>query len=284
MISWQKILREETFSLDFELISDNDMYIVDGVRSSYKADITASYDQVKEILDGAFKAGFKLAKRRFTSKTVYVLIKSYRNAHIIFQLSIQKNVLLACEVSYGISGDELYPNSKKSRYFTTIYNTFDKTLPLDFMDVNIDKNMLSDEVHIQIRDEFEWSEYFDYMYSFMVVMLDKLNDSADVFLEESLQESKEEEKQNPKIESFIKEVSEFDSRIRIDLKTNIIKEEYLIFIEWRDGYYEVQDEIKNRLNTIITNFYDSIKEESSVDLHRSRTNKIFNRTIFIKYK
>ena len=49
MISWQKILREETFSPDFELISDNDKFIIDGVRSSYKANLTASYEQVKEI-------------------------------------------------------------------------------------------------------------------------------------------------------------------------------------------------------------------------------------------
>lgn len=277
MISWQKILREETFSPDFELISDNDKFIIDGVRSSYKANLTASYEQVKEILDGAFEAGFKLAKRRFTSKTVYVLVKSYKNSHIIFQLSIQPEVLLACEVAYGISGEELYPTAKKSRYFTTIYNTFDKTLPLEFMDVE----MLSNDVHIQIRDEYQWSDYFDYMYSFMIVMLEKLNDT-DVFLEESLQESKEEVK-NPKIEDFIKEVQNFDSRIRVELKENLIKKEYYIYIEWKDGYFELIEEIKNRLNTIITNFYDSMNDEASVDLTRARTNRYLSRTFFIKY-
>ena len=283
MISWQKILREETFSPDFELISDNDKYIIDGVRSSYKADIIATYEQVKEILDGAFKAGFRLARRRFTSKTVYVLIKSYKNAHIIFQLSVQKNVLLACEVSYGISGEELYPTSKKSRYFTTIFNTFDKTLPLEFMDVDISKELLSDAVHIQIKDEYQWSEYFDYMYSFMVIMLEKLNDDTEYFLEESLQESKEEEQEYPKIEEFIKEIKEFDSRIRVEVKPNLIKKEYVIYIEWKDNYFELEEEIKNRLNTIITNFYDSMKDDASVDLTRARTNRYLSRTIFIKY-
>lgn len=282
MISWQRILREETFSPDFELISDNDKFIIDGVRSSYKANLTASYEQVKEILDGAFEAGFKLAKRRFTSKTVYVLVKSYKNSHIIFQLSIQPEVLLACEVAYGISGEELYPTAKKSRYFTTIYNTFDKTLPLEFMDVEIDKEMLSNDVHIQIRDEYQWSDYFDYMYSFMIVMLEKLNDDAEVFLEESLQESKEEVK-NPKIEDFIKEVQNFDSRIRVELKENLIKKEYYIYIEWKDGYFDSDEEIKNRLNTIITNFYDSMNDEASVDLTRTRTNRYLSRTFFIKY-
>ena len=282
MISWQKILREETFSPDFELISDNDKFIIDGVISSYKAHVTANYEQVKEILDGAFEAGFKLAKRRFTSKTVYVLIKSYKNAHIIFQLSIQPDVLLSCEVSYGLSGEELYPSAKKSRYFTTIYNTFDKTLPLEFMDVEIDKELLSNDVHIQIRDEYQWSDYFDYMYSFMIVMLEKLNDDAEVFLEESLQESKEEVK-NPKIEDFIKEVQNFDSRIRVELKENLIKKEYYIYIEWKDGYFDSDEEIKNRLNTIITNFYDSMNDEASVDLTRTRTNRYLSRTFFIKY-
>ena len=141
--------------------------------------------------------------------------------------------------------------------------------------------MLSNDVHIQIRDEYQWSDYFDYMYSFMIVMLEKLNDT-DVFLEESLQESKEEVK-NPKIEDFIKEVQNFDSRIRVELKENLIKKEYYIYIEWKDGYFELIEEIKNRLNTIITNFYDSMNDEASVDLTRARTNRYLSRTFFIKY-
>jgi hypothetical protein len=150
------------------------------------------------------------------------------------------------------------------------------------MDVEIDKEMLSNDVHIQIRDEYQWSDYFDYMYSFMIVMLEKLNDDAEVFLEESLQESKEEVK-NPKIEDFIKEVQNFDSRIRVELKENLIKKEYYIYIEWKDGYFDSDEEIKNRLNTIITNFYDSMNDEASVDLTRARTNRYLSRTFFIKY-
>ena len=97
-----------------------------------------------------------------------------------------------------------------------------------------------------------------------------------------LQESKEEVK-NPKIEDFIKEVQNFDSRIRVELKENLIKKEYYIYIEWKDGYFDSDEEIKNRLNTIITNFYDSMNDEASVDLTRTRTNRYLSRTFFIKY-
>ena len=54
-------------------------------------------------------------------------------------------------------------------------------------------------------------------------------------------------------------------------------------IEWKDNYFELEEEIKNRLNTIITNFYDSMKDDASVDLTRARTNRYLSRTIFIKY-
>lgn len=282
MSTWQKILREEIFSHDFEISDDNDKYIVDGVRSSYKANLTASQEQTKEILDGAYKAGFKLAKRRFSSKTIYVLMKSYRNAHLIVQFSIQPNVLFVCEVTYGFSGEELYTTAKKSKYFSKVYESFDKTLPLDFMNVNIDKELLDDNTIIKISSEYNWEEYFDYVYSFMVIMLEKLNDdSEELFLEESaiLEES---EKEYNKFDSFIDEIKNYNSNIRVEFKNGV--KEKTIYIDWSDDYNNQSDESKNTLNTIISEFIEDIKNEgASVDVHRVRSKINFIRTIFIKY-
>lgn len=284
MISWQKILREETFSSDFELIEDNDKYIIDGVRASYKANLTANSEQLKEILDGAYKAGFKLAKRRYTSKTVYVLVKYYKNACCIFQFSIQPDVLMVCEVAYGIGSDALSSTAKKSKYFATIFNQFDKNLPLEFMNTNINKETLLNDIFIQIKDEYIWSEYFDYKYSFMVYMLEQLNGGSELFLEESLQEEKVIEDEKTEITEFIKSLESYNENIKVELKINKIINEYVINILWEDDYDNQNDEVKESLNIIITNFLDSIKDDvSDIESHRARTKIKFNRTLFIKY-
>lgn len=284
MISWQKILREETFSSDFELIEDNDKYIIDGVRASYKANLTANSEQLKEILDGAYKAGFKLAKRRYTAKTVYVLVKYYKNACCIFQFSIQPDVLMVCEVAYGIGGDALSPTAKKSKYFATIFNQFDKNLPLEFMNTNINKETLLNDIFIQIKDEYIWYEYFDYIYSFMLYMLEQLNGDSELFLEESLQEEKVLEDEKTEITEFIKSLESYNENIKVELKINKIINEYVINILWEDDYDNQNDEVKESLNIIITNFLDSIKDDvSDIESQRARTKIKFNRTLFIKY-
>lgn len=278
MNTWQKILREEIFHSDFELDSDNDKYIVDGVMSSYKEKLTANPEQVKEILDGAYQAGFKLEKRRYTSKTVFVLTKPHRNAYLVFQFSIQKDTLMACDVSYG----SVDPKAKKSKYFPTIYNMFDKTLPLYFMETDILKENLQDDYHIQIKDEYQWSDYFDYVYSFMIYMLEQLNDEdSEVYLEETLNE---EIKEKSIHEIFLEQIKDFNNNIRTELTENKAKKEVVLYIEWIDDFVDQTDEVKKTLNTIINEFIESFdKTSTEIEINRARTNLRFVRTIFIKY-
>lgn len=281
MISWQKILREETYSNDFELIEDNDAYIVDGVVESYKSKITATSSQVKEILDGAFKAGFQLAKRRYSSKVVYVLSKSYKNAHMVIQLSVQPDVLFVCELTYGLHGDELKPTAKKSKYFPIVYDTFDKNLPLEFMNVDV-KDQLTDKTHIQVVHEYDWEAYFDYVYSFMVVMLTKLNtEDTEVFLEESVKEAVVKQEETV-FDVFFGKLRDFNKNITIQQKHS--QKESVVFIEWREGYRDLSDEIKNEVNITIDQFKQELIEQgATVDIHRARSNLYLARTIFIKY-
>lgn len=285
MITWQKILREEVNSADFELIEDNDKYVVDGVMNSYKAKLTAHPEQVKEILDGAYKAGFVLTKRRYTSKTIFVLNKAFKNANMMIQFSVQPGVLFVCEIVYGTNGDEQFPTAKKSKYFPVVFNEFDKTLPLEFMQVTVDKDKLKDEYAVQVKHEYEWDQFFDYVYSFMIVMLEKLNDpDKETYLEESVISESEELKENNKVDALIASLKEFNSEIRIEEQKNLVKNELCLFVEWHDGYYEQSDETKNNLNTIIVNFEESIKDEvKEINISRARTFLRFVRTIFIKY-
>lgn len=279
MISWQRILKEEIYSPDFELIDDNDKYIIDGVKSSYNAKLVDD-ETLKEILDGAYQAGFKLGKRRYSSKTVYVLYKSYKNAYCVFQFSVKPETIMVCEVAYGNDSiTALNPKAKKSKYFTTLYNKFDKTLPLEFLNTDIDKSELQEQVFIEINNEYKWDDYFDYVYSFMMFMLDKLNLDSEVFLEESKNEIEEEEK----FKDFKESILSINDNIKIEQSDNKISKDIIINISWKNDY-DSQSKEHELLCSIINQFVDSLKQkEYSVEIEKYRSNKIFNRSLFIKY-
>lgn len=284
MISWKKILKEEVmFSSDFELQDNNDKFVIDSVIESYKEKIAAHPIQVKEILDGAHLAGFKLGKRRFSSKTVFVLYKSYKNAHLVFQFSIKQNTFLACEIAYGKSSDEgLQPIAKKSKYFPTVWNTFDKSLPLDFMNPNEVKEKLQDDVFISIKDEYEnWSEFFNYVYYFMVCMLDKLNDDEIEYLSENIVKSNEEINKN---KLFTDGLRLLYPEMRIEINDKMFKNELMIFLDLLLSDIENSLEIVNDLNTHIEEFKNyTEKDGAKVSIDRGRSKTHFIRSIFIKY-
>ena len=279
---WQKIMADEIASTSLSINEELDDYVLSVIRSSYSKELTLSDVGLREIITGAKNAGYSLVRRRYSTQNCYVLAKDYPEfkCSIIFQFSTQPNTFMVAEVCYGAGGLQYIPTAPKSRLFPKLFNCYDFNKPLSYDDFTVDIELNTEDTnHLVISTVYEsWTDYFNFCFNFMAIMVYKTKDINDNNVVEEVNEP-EQEAVTPSIpieweyNELSKALKDLHPDITIDVRVG--NRLNVIHIHWDN----VIPELKDSLNNIIDNF---VMENDVVDIDRVRTHLYYDKTITIK--
>lgn len=279
---WQKIMADEIASTSLSINEELDDYVLSVIRSSYSKELTLSDVGLCEIITGAKNAGYSLVRRRYSTQNCYVLVKDYPEfkCSIIFQFSTQPKTFMVAEVCYGAGGLQYIPTAPKSRLFPKLFNCYDFNKPLSYDDFIVDIELNTEDTnHLTISTVYEsWTDYFNFCFNFMAIMVYKTKDINDNNVVEEVIEP-EQEAVTPSIpieweyNELSKALKDLHPDITIDVRVG--NRLNVIHIHWDS----VIPELKDSLNNIINNF---VMENDVVDNDRVRTHLYYDKTITIK--
>lgn len=279
---WQKIMADEIASTSLSINEELDDYVLSVIRSSYSKELTLSDVGLREIITGAKNAGYSLVRRRYSTQNCYVLAKDYPEfkCSIIFQFSTQPKTFMVAEVCYGAGGLQYIPTAPKSRLFPKLFNCYDFNKPLSYDDFIVDIELNTEDTnHLTISTVYEsWTDYFNFCFNFMAIMVYKTKDMNDDNVVEEVIEP-EQEAVIPSIpieweyKELLKALKDLHPDITIDVRVG--NRLNVIHIHWDN----VIPELKDSLNNIINNF---VMENDVVDNDRVRTHLYYDKTITIK--
>lgn len=279
---WQKIMADEIASTSLSINEELDDYMLSVIRSSYSKELTLSDVGLCEIITGAKNAGYSLIRRRYSTQNCYVLAKDYHEfkCSIIFQFSTQPKTFMVAEVCYGAGGLQYIPTAPKSRLFPKLFNCYDFNKPLSYDDFIVDIELNTEDTnHLTISTVYEsWTDYFNFCFNFMAIMVYKTKDINDNNVVEEVIEP-EQEAVTPSIQleweynELSKALKDLHPDITIDIRVG--NRLNTINIHWDN----VIPELKDSLNNIIDNF---VMENDVVDIDRVRTHLYYDKTITIK--
>lgn len=279
---WQKIMADEIASTSLSINEELDDYVLSVIRSSYSKELTLSDVGLREIITGAKNAGYSLVRRRYSTQNCYVLAKDYPEfkCSIIFQFSTQPNTFMVAEVCYGAGGLQYIPTAPKSKLFPKLFNCYDFNKPLSYDDFIVDIKLNTEDTnHLTISTVYEsWTDYFNFCFNFMAIMVYKTKDINDNNVVEEVNEP-EQEAVTPSIpieweyNELSKALKDLHPDITIDVRVG--NRLNVIHIHWDN----VIPELKDSLNNIIDNF---VMENDVVDIDRVRTHLYYDKTITIK--
>ena len=281
-LRWQKIMADEIASTSLSINEELDDYVLSVIRSSYSKELTLSDVGLCEIITGAKNAGYSLVRRRYSTQNCYVLAKDYPEfkCSIIFQFSTQPKTFMVAEVCYGAGGLQYIPTAPKSRLFPKLFNCYDFNKPLSYDDFIVDIKLNTEDTnHLTISTVYEsWTDYFNFCFNFMAIMVYKTKDINDNNVVEEVIEP-EYEAVTPSIPTeweyneLSKALKDLHPDITIDV--NVGNRLNVIHIHWDN----VIPELKDSLNNIIDNF---VMENDVVDIDRVRTHLYYDKTITIR--
>ena len=275
-------MADEIASTSLSINEELDDYVLSVIRSSYSKELTLSDVGLREIITGAKNAGYSLVRRRYSTQNCYVLAKDYPEfkCSIIFQFSTQPNTFMVAEVCYGAGGLQYIPTAPKSRLFPKLFNCYDFNKPLSYDDFTVDIELNTEDTnHLVISTVYEsWTDYFNFCFNFMAIMVYKTKDINDNNVVEEVNEP-EQEAVTPSIpieweyNELSKALKDLHPDITIDVRVG--NRLNVIHIHWDN----VIPELKDSLNNIIDNF---VMENDVVDIDRVRTHLYYDKTITIK--
>lgn len=280
---WQKIMADELASTSLSINEELDDYVLSVIRSSYSKDLTLSDVGLREIITGAKNAGYSLVRRRYSTQNCYVLAKDYPDfkCSIVFQFSTQPKTFMVAEVCYGAGGLQYIPTAPKSRLFPKLFNCYDFNKPLSYDDFTVDIELNTEDTnHLTISTVYEsWTDYFNFCFMFMAVLVYKTKDMNDDNIEEVVEVEPEQEAVIPSIpiewdyNELSKALKDLHPDIKIDVRVG--NRSNTINIRWDI----MIPELKDSLNNIIDNF---VIENDVVDIDRVRTHLYYDKTITIR--
>ena len=275
-------MADEIASTSLSINEELDDYVLSVIRSSYSKELTLSDVGLCEIITGAKNAGYSLVRRRYSTQNCYVLVKDYPEfkCSIIFQFSTQPKTFMVAEVCYGAGGLQYIPTAPKSRLFPKLFNCYDFNKPLSYDDFIVDIELNTEDTnHLTISTVYEsWTDYFNFCFNFMAIMVYKTKDINDNNVVEEVIEP-EQEAVTPSIpieweyNELSKALKDLHPDITIDVRVG--NRLNVIHIHWDS----VIPELKDSLNNIINNF---VMENDVVDNDRVRTHLYYDKTITIK--
>lgn len=275
-------MADEIASTSLSINEELDDYMLSVIRSSYSKELTLSDVGLCEIITGAKNAGYSLIRRRYSTQNCYVLAKDYHEfkCSIIFQFSTQPKTFMVAEVCYGAGGLQYIPTAPKSRLFPKLFNCYDFNKPLSYDDFIVDIELNTEDTnHLTISTVYEsWTDYFNFCFNFMAIMVYKTKDINDNNVVEEVIEP-EQEAVTPSIQleweynELSKALKDLHPDITIDIRVG--NRLNTINIHWDN----VIPELKDSLNNIIDNF---VMENDVVDIDRVRTHLYYDKTITIK--